>query len=243
MAEPGTVTKRIFALVGEVIDDVRLAQELCEACVDGLDVDGAALLLVTATPSGQTLWATDATAEVLEDLQVSLNEGACIEAATTGFPVLVPDMGPGAETARWPVFAAAVAERTRVGALFALPLQWGTSNLGVLDLYRVLPGALGLAQWRDALGAAQAAALLILGHRTQPTDGSAPPYDDGWFDASPFARPEIHQATGMVLAQLGVGPEEALARMRAHAFAEQRLLLDVARDVVARRLRFTEEMI
>ena len=46
----------------------------------------------------------------------------------------------------------------------------------------------------------------------------------------------------MVLAQLGVNATEALARLRGYAFAEERLLIDVARDVVARRLRFTEEM-
>jgi AmiR/NasT family two-component response regulator len=55
-------------------------------------------------------------------------------------------------------------------------------------------------------------------------------------------RAEIYQATGMVLMQLEISATEALARMRAYAFAEQRLLIDVARDVVARRLRFTEEM-
>jgi AmiR/NasT family two-component response regulator len=55
-------------------------------------------------------------------------------------------------------------------------------------------------------------------------------------------RAEIHQATGMVLAQLGVSAQDALARMRAYAFAEQRLLSDVARDVVSRRLRFTQDM-
>ena len=42
----------------------------------------------------------------------------------------------------------------------------------------------------------------------------------------------------MVLAQLGISATDALARMRAYAFAEQRLLGDVAHDVVARRLRF-----
>jgi hypothetical protein len=45
----------------------------------------------------------------------------------------------------------------------------------------------------------------------------------------------------MVVAQLGVSAADALARLRAHAFAEQRLLGDVARDVVARRLCFTED--
>lgn len=44
----------------------------------------------------------------------------------------------------------------------------------------------------------------------------------------------------MVLSRLGVGATEALARLRAHALVEQRLLIDVAHDVVWRRLRFTE---
>jgi hypothetical protein len=45
----------------------------------------------------------------------------------------------------------------------------------------------------------------------------------------------------MVLVQLGVGVTDALARLRAYAFVQQRLLTDVARDVVERRLVFTEE--
>jgi hypothetical protein len=105
-------------------------------------VDGVAISLLIARVSRETLWATDATAELLEDLQFTLNEGACMEAATTGSPVLVPDLHNGAEAARWPIFAAAVAEQTSVGALFAQPLHWGAVYLGVLDLYRVNPGAL-----------------------------------------------------------------------------------------------------
>ena len=53
-------------------------------------------------------------------------------------------------------------------------------------------------------------------------------------------RAEVHQATGMVSVQLGVSLAEALVRLRAHAWAEDRLLADVAADVVARRLRFGE---
>ena len=45
----------------------------------------------------------------------------------------------------------------------------------------------------------------------------------------------------MVLVQLGVSAAEALARMRGHAFVHDRLLVDVARDVVARRLIFTKD--
>jgi len=46
----------------------------------------------------------------------------------------------------------------------------------------------------------------------------------------------------MVSVQLDVTVAEALARMRAHAFVHDRLLIDVACDVVARRLMFTEDL-
>jgi hypothetical protein len=239
VTEQGVVTRALLSLVPAGVRERTVAEQLCRACVNGLDVHGAALSLLTGSPSRETLWATDPTAELLEELQFSLNEGACMEAAASGFPVLVPDLSDSADTLHWPVFAAAVAEQTDAVALFALPLQWGTINLGVLDLYRRTPGGLSREQWRDALSAADVAALMMLGVRTDPDDGSG---GGEWLDPAVSSRAEVHQATGMVLAQLGVSAEVALARMRAHAFVEQRLLIDVARDVVSRRLRFTDDM-
>jgi hypothetical protein len=217
-------------------DDRALAGTICWACVDGLDVDGASISVLTATDARETLAATDETADLLEELQFTLNEGPCLESAMTGHPVLVPDVQHTTDTARWPVFAAAVGEQTAVRALFALPLQWGAINLGVLDLYRRLPGNLNDAQRRDAFSAADIAALMMLGHRTDPAG------DGGWLDSTTASRAEVHQATGMVLVQLGVSAPEALARMRAYAFTHGRLLIDVARDVVARRINFVEDV-
>ncbi|HTK67892.1 MAG TPA: GAF and ANTAR domain-containing protein [Pseudonocardia sp.] len=243
MPEAGPVTSALLAVARDVGDDRALARSICRAFVDGLDIDGAALSLLTAQVASQTMHATDPTAELLEELQFTLNEGACIEAATTGYPVLVPDLRGGGEVARWPVFAASVIEQSEIRALFALPLQWGTVNLGVIDLYRRTPGALTDGQRQDALRAADTAALMMLTLRTDPdnVDGSTG-CGGGWLDPSVATHAEIHQATGMVLVQLGVNADVALARMRAHAFAEGRLLLDVARDVVARRLVFTQDM-
>ncbi len=243
MADLGTVTRTLLGIIRDGSDDHALAQQICQACMDGLDVDGAAISLLTATASRETLWATDATAELLEDLQFTLNEGACMEAAVTGNPVLVPDLHHSTEIARWPIFAAAVAEQTTVGALFALPLQWGAVNLGVLDLYRCTPGGLSTTQWHDALAAADTAALMLLGQRTAPgsdDDGDHGTTAAAWLDHALAHRAEVHQATGMVIAQLGIGAADALARLRAHAFVHQRLLIDVARDVVDRTLVFTE---
>ena len=52
----------------------------------------------------------------------------------------------------------------------------------------------------------------------------------------------VHQAAGMVSVQLGVSVAQALVRLRAYAFAQERLLADVAADVVARRLHFAERI-
>lgn len=231
----GPVTRAVLDIARDVRDEHELAARICAACIAGLDVDGAAISLLTTTPARVTLWASDATADLLEEMQFSMNEGACIEAGSSGRPVLVPDLADSTETARWPVFASAVLEQTDVRALFVLPLQWGVVNLGVLDLYRTAPGPLAAAQLRDVLSAADAAALMYITMRTDPEA-------DAWLDQSASSRAVVHQATGMVLVQLGVPAQEALARMRGRAFAEQRLLVDMARDIVARRVTFAEDI-
>ncbi|MET0187662.1 MAG: GAF and ANTAR domain-containing protein [Pseudonocardia sediminis] len=237
MGDRGGVVRALLAIARDGFADHELALRICRACVDGLDVDGAAISLLTAHPTRRTLASTDPTADLLEELQFTLNEGACVEAATTGAPVIVADVRESIEAQRWPVFAAEVAGRSDVRALFALPLQWGAVNLGVLDLYRLVPGILPPEQMREALSSADTAALMMLGHLTDPGDGDG----RGWLDPAVGNRSEIHQATGMVLVQLGVDAPEALARMRGHAFVHGRLLIEVARDVIRRRLVFTEE--
>jgi ANTAR domain/GAF domain len=232
--ESGAVTRALLAIGHDVRDDRELAERICQACIRGLDIDGAAISLHTASTLRETLYSSDTVADLLEELQFTLGEGACMDAARTGHPVLVPDMSRIAESLRWPVYAEAVVAQAGVEAVFALPLQWATINLGVLDLHRKAAGPLPSLQVRDALSAADIAALMLLGLRTDP--GEERVWDRSWGD-----RMEIHQATGMVVAQLDVSVTDAFARLRAYAFAEHRLLGDIARDVVARRLRFTEE--
>jgi hypothetical protein len=63
---------------------------------------------------------------------------------------------------------------------------------------------------------------------------------EAWLGGLTAEYDKIFQAIGMIMAHLGVGAEEALARLRAHAFVRDRTVLEVSRDVVGRRVRFDE---
>lgn len=50
---------------------------------------------------------------------------------------------------------------------------------------------------------------------------------------------EVHQATGMVVAQMDMDAQDATALLRAHAYAQDRSLSDVAVEVLDQRLAFS----
>jgi ANTAR domain len=63
------------------------------------------------------------------------------------------------------------------------------------------------------------------------------PESNAWGELHALSRAEVSQATGMLVAQLGVEPADALVRLRAHAYATGRSSTDVARDILDRLLR------
>jgi len=217
----------------------RAAQPLriCELCVDTLAVTGAGIAMVTASGHRGVVCATDAVSATIEDLQLTLGEGPCVDAAMTGTPVLLPDLSRSSDVAveRWPAFMEG-ATGVGVKAVFALPLRVGAISVGVLDLYRDRPGELSADEMPAALMAADAAALALL---YLNVDGADAFTDD--HDSRASYQLQVHQATGMVLAQTGVTIDQAFLMLRARAFAEGRSLAALAADVVARRVRFSTE--
>lgn len=227
--------RELWAEMLAAATEPRSAQPLriCRLCVDMMGVTGAGISMVTSTRNRGVVCATDEVAEHIETLQLTLGEGPCVDAATDLGPVMVSDIDePGLEVRRWPSFVAKAAE-AGVRAVFALPLRIGAISVGVLDLYRREPGALTDAQLTFALMAADAAALSLL---YLDRDGGA-----SGRDLVDFREAEIHQATGMVAVQLGVPIEEAFLMLRARAYALDRHLRAVARDVVEGKLRFSTE--
>jgi hypothetical protein len=209
-------------------------QRLCAAAVPALGASGAGLSVMAEDGIRGMTAASDPAAERIEELQFVLGEGPCIEAFIARRPVLVPDLTDGAAS-RWPVYTPAAYDGG-VRAVFAFPLQVGAGRLGVLDVFRARTGPLSADQLGQALTFAEVAVRTLLDGQAHAGPGAA----DG-LDEAMDSRAELFQAQGMLTVHLGVSLAEAFARMRAHAFAENRPLADVARDIVARRLRLDRD--
>jgi hypothetical protein len=210
-------------------------EAICRMCVSSLGVGGAGISMTATGGALATVCASDDTAARIEELQFTLGEGPCFDALARGGPVLVADLTDPSQgvAARWPGFTAGAAE-VGVRAVFAFPLRIGAIRLGAMDLYRERPGELTPGQLGAALMAADEAALAL-------PQLSATEELDGDSTVRSSYRLEVHQASGMVAIQLGVSLAEALARLRAYAYAADRPVNEVAADVVALRLRFRTE--
>ena len=235
---------RLWALVAEHAATRGRRAGVADACavaVTQAHLSGAGVTMMTRAHSGRVVCVTDDVSARVEELQLTLGEGPCMDAHASSGPVLSADLRGPEAAHRWPAFAPAAAA-AGAAALFAFPLRLGTLRLGVMDLYHDEPRPLLSGELRDALILADAATLLLVGQETVPaTDADGAEAHDGLFREREGYRAEIDQATGMVSVQLGTGIDDAFARLRGYAYAHDHSLTDVARDVVARRLRFVTD--
>lgn len=221
-----TAAKRTLATAHET------GADLAVPFASALPVDGAALSVLVGAQGQSTINASDRVAARLDELQFDLGEGPCWSAMTKSVPVLVDDLR---ESVQWPAFTEAVTADAVTGAvrsLFAFPLAIGSLDIGAVDLYRSTPGGLDHAAATNAATLTSLAAWQVL---RRILDQNRDAFDD---DAR-YSRREVHQATGMIIVQLGVGPADAELLLRAHAFSSGRSVRETANDVVERRLDFS----
>jgi hypothetical protein len=210
---------------------------LCAPFLHVLPVTGASVSILTGPGGQSTVCASDPTAARLDELQFDLGEGPCWSALTAHRPVIAADIRTS-DSRDWPVFAKAVSgdeSVSGVAAMFAFPLVVGTLDIGAVDLYSQSTGPLTDTQVSDAASLAGMAAWQVLRRILSEHDPEASP------DLLPSvtSRREVHQATGMILAQLNISADDALLLLRAHAFSTGRSVREIADDVVARRLDFS----
>ncbi|RFA10529.1 hypothetical protein B7R54_15940 [Subtercola boreus] len=210
-------------------------KSLCRPFLRVLPVTGAAISTIGSGLGVATICASDEAVARIDELQIDLGEGPCWDALATGRPVIHADVATEPRPS-WPAFMEALREFD-IGALFAFPLSLGELEVGSVDLYSSTPRGLSETEVADVSALARLAAWQVL--RRVLADDSPKAFEvDG--DPSPgFSRKQVHQATGMIIAQLDVPAPDALLLLRAHAFASGRTVRDVAHDVVSRRLDFS----
>jgi len=222
--------------------DLSLAYErktsLCAPFVALLPVSGASVSILATSLGQSTVCSSNPTATRLDELQFDLGEGPCWQAMTSGQPVLTADLK--ASGAVWPIFIGAVYNDPHardVGAMFAFPLTVGSLDIGAVDLFTTEVAELTDAEVAEASALANVAAWQVLrGILQDPSEERS--LDSDGLPPSPSSRREVHQATGMVLAQLNISAADAALLIRAHAFASGRSVREVATDIVERRLDF-----
>jgi len=210
------------------------SRRLCEVSADVTDVSGAGIMLMAGDVARGSLCTSGPVSDEIEQLQYTLGEGPCVDAYQGDRPVLEPDLADPV-TPRWLAFAGP-ALQSGVRAVFAFPLHVGAVRLGALDLFNTRPGPLTADQHADALVMADVAAQAVLVMQS----GARPGALAVELEAGANFQYVVHQAAGMVAAQLDISVGQALIRLRAHAFASGRTLSDVAQDVAVRALRLDE---
>ncbi len=231
---PGDRLLRILALVSASPDEEPRSARLCDVAAEVTAMSGAGIMLMSgAVPRGSLCSSNDVSA-LIEDLQFTLGEGPCVDAYDLNHPVIEPDLA-DPSTARWLAFSTP-AIRAGVRAVFGFPLQVGAVRLGALNLYRDRPGPLSDDQHADSLVMADVAAKVVMTMQSEAAPGEVA----AELEAGANLRFVVHQASGMVSVQLGITVAEALTTIRAYAFSNDRVLDDVAKDVVTRRVRFDD---
>jgi hypothetical protein len=209
------------------------SEELCEVSAGVVGVSGAGVMLVADDGILGSLRSGNAVSDLIEDLQFTLGEGPCVDAYQTDRAVLEPNLADPVER-RWVAFTPP-AVKAGVKAIFGFPLRTGKVKLGALNFYSDRPGELSDSQHADALVMAEVAAHWVLDVQAEAPPGLLP----AELELGAEFHLIVHNAAGMVAAQLDTNVTEALTRLRAHAFSNELLLREVARDVVDRTLRFS----
>ncbi|MGI5166705.1 GAF and ANTAR domain-containing protein [Spirillospora sp. CA-253888] len=235
--------ERIWALIARSArtrGEPMSIRDVCLVCMRILAVGGVGISIRTGDRL-EPVHAEGRLGRELLEAEMTSGDGPCVEAMRTGAPVLAADLGDAECGRRWPLFTA-TAHTGKVAAAFAFPLATGTARVGVLVACRDHPGPLSVAQHRDALICADTVTTLLLTQTPASRAGTGDQTGGQAVSADWLALgAEVHQAAGMVSVQLDCTVDQALDRLRAHAFTHALPLSHIAQQVVARTLRFTPD--
>jgi hypothetical protein len=213
-----------------------LPVRLARACVQVLPVSGAGISALAHPDLRLPIGASDDVAGYVERLQFTYGEGPCLHAYATGRPQLISATE---LQEHWPELHRDFTAITPFRAAASLPLFDGSARIGALDLYLTAPAGLDPAGLDDALVIARCVSTALIAARVytaaaQHADPLVPPR--GGFTAPMAQRAEVWKAMGLINVHLQLTTPDALALLRAHAYATDCLVDDLAHAIITRKI-------
>ncbi|WP_222268807.1 ANTAR domain-containing protein [Modestobacter marinus] len=181
--------------------------------------------ITLGSPSDPQRLATDSLeAQAFDGLQLQAQEGPCWTAYADGSVVLSPDVP---DAVRWPMLAKLAADAP-VRSVLALPVGMEGERRGVVNVYSSHRHAFGPSnrQIAELVAGAVAGVLQTVAERESLQRLSAN------LEHALTSRATIDQAKGVLMAHLGIGPDEAWARLVALSSRLNIKVRDLARLVV-----------
>jgi hypothetical protein len=205
-------------------------RRLCRVLARELPADAVTMSLLTDTPSRQLLCASNEMATALEEAQFTVVQGPCVTAAETGEEVHLTDWDAGAR--QWPLFVSAFHDRyPDVEAVHAFPLWFGDYILGSLDVATRTPGGLPAETIEQVAAATDALSTALLpAQQLLLEQDEYPPWEPA--DVVRAHWSDTHRAIGVVAVKEEMNTDDALALMRAQAFATGRTLAEITAGIL-----------
>ena len=236
MAREAMLARTLVELADTLVADfdvVDLLTLLTDRCVDVLDVGAAGLMLVSPEGDLRVMAASSEAMRLLELFELQAQEGPCLDCFRTGQPVVNQDLA--TIDGRWPRFAP-VALAAGFRSVHALPMRLRGSIIGALNLFHIEPGEMRTADVQAGQALADVATIAVLQHRAVIEAQTL----NEQLNHALNSRIVIEQAKGMIAERLGLEMEGAFATLRNHARNNNRLLADIAQDVISGTLPASE---
>lgn len=205
-------------------DLVDLARLLLERCVEFLGADDAGIVFAGEEGRLRVAASTSARMGELEQLEVDLGDGPCLESFATGASIRNAPLDRG----RWPSFAARARE-LGYRRVHALPLKHENVTVGALNIVHV-DGSTSTTEDLDIVQSlADIVTLSVLRHRAMNNVTTVA----GQLQRALRSRVKVEQAKGVIAERLQIDIDAAFALLRGYARNRNERLADVAGRVVS----------
>ncbi|PBC70298.1 ANTAR domain-containing protein [Streptomyces sp. TLI_235] len=205
---------------------IEFLQQLCERCVELLDVEAAGILLADQRDRLMTVAASDERTHMLELFALQHEQGPCVDCHRTGHPRVAIDLTDEKVVSQWRPFAS---QARQIGFVTAnvIPMRLRGRIIGTLGLFQSTPGQLSDDDVLLAQALADVATVAILQQRT--LDDSE--VERGQLQYALTSRIAVEQAKGILAERWQLPLDDAFTAFRAYARAQHIQLAELAAEI------------